>query len=442
MVKRNPWLVVATSVFALVCVLTAGVVGYWRYANQLPAYPAPIIVLPVPNAYDDYVAAAQMCQAAGGAALTAYGPGAAAPGRAGWPPGAPGRRLSAPARGPGQPREAFEPGVPLAAMRAVVARSQPALARLRQGFRKQFLNPPLNQSWPELAQFRELARVLVTEGKLAEREGRPDDAVRSYLDCLRFGVDVPRGGPLVHGLVGLAIQSIGLRPLEEVAGHLDGPTALAAAREMARLDALAPSLADTLSNEKEGMTASLLQMFGQPGAWRQFGGLSGGSSGAPSADEIWLALRFTFTPKRRMLDNIRGYMDALIAAARRPYYARAAPPPIPGDPLSQIILPVFDPTQFRWAVQDAHWRITELRLATRAYEQQRGAPPPSLEALVPGYLPAVTQDPFATKSLVYRQTPAGALIYSRGPDGRDDGGKDLGSRVEPLSKGDIVSLGR
>jgi hypothetical protein len=282
----------------------------------------------------------------------------------------------------------------------------------------------------------------VTEGKLAEREGRPDDAARSYLDCLRLGVDVPRGGPLIHGLVGMAIQSIGLRPMQDLAERLDAPSAMAAAGEMRRLDAQAPSYADTIANEKESMTAMTLQMFGQPGGWRQFtaGIFHGGSSGAPSAAEIWLALRFSFTPKRQMLDNVRGYMDAMIADAQRPYYARRAPPPLPGDPLSQTMLPVFDQARFRWVAIAAQWRITELRLATRAYEQQHGAPPPSLEALVPAYLPALPQDPFAPRPLVFRRKDAGALIYSRGPDGKDDGGKDLGSRVNPDSRGDIVSM--
>jgi hypothetical protein len=431
--------------------LIAGVAGYWRYANQLPVYPPPNIVMPVPNAYDDYVAAGQMSDAVGGATVTADAPGAASKGMAGGPPGSlgppgsPGPRRPTPVPGSGRRKEALDPDVPLEQVRAVVARNRPALARLRQGFRKQYRSPPLvsaAQMFPELAQFRELARVLVTEGKLAEREGRPDDAARSYLDCLRLGIDVPRGGPLIHGLVGIAIQSIGLRPMQELADRLDGPSAIAAARELRRLDAQAPSYADTLADEKESMTAMTLQTFAQPGGWRQFtaGMFNSGSSGVPSAADIWLALRFSFTPKRQMLDNIRGYMDAMIADSQRPYYVRRAPPPLPGDPLSQTILPIFDQARFRWVVMDAQWRITELRLATRAYELRHGAPPPSLEALVPAYLPAVPQDPFAPKPLVYRRTGTVALIYSRGPDGKDDGGKDLGSRVDPDSRGDIVSM--
>jgi hypothetical protein len=133
-------------------------------------------------------------------------------------------------------------------------------------------------------------------------------------------------------------------------------------------------------------------------------------------------------------------MDRLIADTRQPYYSRTPPPPLPGDPLSQIVLPVFTSSRFLWAKRDALWRIAELRLATQAYEQAHGTLLPSLAALVPAYLPAVPQDPFAPKPIVYRHTARRPVIYSRGPDGKDDGGKDLGSRAQPGMRGDIASL--
>jgi hypothetical protein len=467
MKRRNPWMVVGAGLFGLAFILIAGVAGYWRYANQLPAYPAPEIVMPAPNAYDDYVAAGQLCKAAGGAALpvppvphparqASTGPGGP-PGFSGGPgpyPGQPGYAsgASAPSAGPVVPTpsthrgplQAFDPDAPLAQVREIVRRNQPALARLRVGFRKQYRCPPIvsfSRMFPELANYRELARVLATEGKLAEREGRYRDAMRSYLDCLRLGVNVPRGGDLSYGLVGEAIEDIGLKQVQAVAGRLDGPTAAAAAREMALLDAHAPGLAEALTNEKDTMTANLLQTLGQARGWQQFTGMAyTGSSGAPTGADMLLALRFSFYPKRVMFDHIRGYMDALAADARRPYYARTAPPPLPTDPLSQIVLPVFTSSRLVWAKRDAQWRIAELRLATQAYERAHGAPLPSLEALAPAYLPAAPQDPFAPKPMVYHSTGGGARLYSRGPDGKDDGGKDLGRDAQPGMSGDIASM--
>jgi hypothetical protein len=430
--QRNPWLVVVMGVFALICIVILGVAGYWRYANQLPTYPPPAVVMPVPNAYDDYVAAGQLCRAAGGASVVPP----AAPGARG-----PGNRSFTPGFSP--QKEAYEPDVPLELVRATVARNRAALARLRQGFRKQYRAPPVlsfTQLFPELADYRSLARVLVAEGKLAEREGRPRDAVRSYLNCLHLGVDAPRGGSLIHGLVGIAIQQIGLKALQEVADRLDAPAAAAAAREMARLDAHTPSLAESLTNEKEGMTASLMQIFRQQGGAQLAGLFSSGAGSAPSPSQYLAGLRFSFTPKRRILNNVRRYMDAVIANARKPYYQNAPSPTVPNDPISPLLLPVFNGVKSAWARRDAQWRVTEMRLAARAFELEHGAPPPTAAALVPAYLPAVLQDPFAPQPMVYRRQGTRAAIYSRGPDGDDDGGKDLGAQAQPGANGDIVTL--
>jgi hypothetical protein len=44
--------------------------------------------------------------------------------------------------------------------------------------------------------------------------------------------------------------------------------------------------------------------------------------------------------------------------------------------------------------------------------------------LVPDYLPKVPLDIFNNQPLVYRPEPGGAVVYSVGPNLRDDGGVD------------------
>jgi hypothetical protein len=51
-----------------------------------------------------------------------------------------------------------------------------------------------------------------------------------------------------------------------------------------------------------------------------------------------------------------------------------------------------------------------------------GAPPPSLDALVPAFIPLVPQDPFSGKPLVYRKGPDGYTLYSVDSNRRDDEG--------------------
>jgi hypothetical protein len=67
-------------------------------------------------------------------------------------------------------------------------------------------------------------------------------------------------------------------------------------------------------------------------------------------------------------------------------------------------------------------RCAVVALAAERYRLAHGDWPRSLTDLVPAYLPAVPLDPFDGQPLRYRRTGTGAVIYSVGEDGRDDGG--------------------
>jgi hypothetical protein len=70
----------------------------------------------------------------------------------------------------------------------------------------------------------------------------------------------------------------------------------------------------------------------------------------------------------------------------------------------------------------ASLRCAVIGLAAERYRQERGDWPRALADFVPGYLPAVPPDQFDGKSLRYRRTEGGAVVYSVGMDGHDDGG--------------------
>jgi hypothetical protein len=222
-------------------------------------------------------------------------------------------------------------------LRKWVEQLQPALQRLRAGFTHEYLNPPVlsfSQLLPELAQFRALARGLVLTGLAAEREGKAEEAARAYVDCLRFGGDVPRGGTLIHGLVGIAIQQMALPRLEALIDRLDARTARELSLELARLDRKSVPFDRILAAERDAGIAGTYELFRD-----RSGGLAGwsflralqGATNPPTLGERWQEVQFAFTPKARILDNFRAYYDALIAEARKPYGARATPP-IPDDP--------------------------------------------------------------------------------------------------------------
>src|SRR5207253_1915454 len=79
----------------------------------------------------------------------------------------------------------------------------------------------------------------------------------------------------------------------------------------------------------------------------------------------------------------------------------------------------------------AYDRLTAVALAARLYAVDHGgALPPSLEALVPGYLAAVPVDPMVAGGapLRYKASAADPIVYSVGEDATDDGGSSQPTR--------------
>ncbi len=253
---------------------------------------------------------------------------------------------------------------------------------------------------------------------------------------------MPRGGVLIHWLVGIAIQGIGLSRLETTISHLDAGAARYAARELVRLDEHSPTLADMLSSEQEFSLVGAAEQFRKLHAPHDYAALLAGTSGSSGASpqEVWQGVELYLTPKWTILNHYRAYMEALIRNARQPYYRHPAPPPLPKDSFSRVMAPTYAEVAAGGARASALLRVMEVRLAVRAFTLEHGAPPRSIQALVPGYLPRIPRDPFAPRSITYRLKQGRPLVYSVGPDGVDDGGRSIKGPVSSGSRGDLVHV--
>jgi hypothetical protein len=75
--------------------------------------------------------------------------------------------------------------------------------------------------------------------------------------------------------------------------------------------------------------------------------------------------------------------------------------------------------------------MAQLVFALAAYRAEHGEYPADLAALAPKYIPAVPEDIFSTGPLHYRREGEGYVLYSIGPNGVDDGGRnDPNSKVD------------
>jgi hypothetical protein len=141
------------------------------------------------------------------------------------------------------------------------------------------------------------------------------------------------------------------------------------------------------------------------------------------------------------------------AEAAKPFWARETVAP-PANILLKTLRNPFDVAALLYATSDARLGVDLAAVAAQAYFGEHGLYPADLDALVPNYLPEVPRDPFADAPLLSdfrepvsrahpaaQREPEGAkvlVIYSVGPDGDDDGGRDIGRGVEADSDGDIA----
>ncbi len=346
-----------------------------------------------------------------------------------------------------------------------VAHNADVLETLRSSFSQQFQNPSrrgFDAVFPEFPKFRGFARLLSTEAQVREANGDFGGAAQSRLDAMQLGIKIPRGGNLISGLVGIACESIGRRPLWALADKLTGPEARAAAKRLEEIDAQRVPMADNMQEEKWSTEAGLIKEFRKKNTYQFCREMVAELSGSNSDPKEWYEdldknawmIPLLKTSKTKIVKDHAAYMDSIIAHSRLPYQSAkaAALPPMPDDPINAVLFPVFDGARLKEADTKMQDRLMTAALALRAYQAEHGTFPEDLNALVSGgYLKSVPVDPFSRTGdapLPYRRLENRThLLYSIGPDGKDNNGAPIqpeaGSTtsktwVEADMKGDFV----
>ena len=189
----------------------------------------------------------------------------------------------------------------------------------------------------DVACLKRLARAFAAEGVLAEMNGRTNDAAQSFLDTVHLGNETLRGGVLIDGLVGIAIDAIGTSHIQTLVTNLDTRTCRETASALESLDAQSQTWNEVLQQENAWSHATFR-------GWRyDLMRLEAGKSA-----------------------------KAAIGSSKRKFDA-----------------------------QELKTRQLMIALAARAYELEKGHPPATVADLVPEYLKAVPQDPLTGTNLIY-----------------------------------------
>ncbi len=314
----------------------------------------------------------------------------------------------------------------------------------------------LSARFPGVQICRYLAVALVTRSMLRIENGKLDLAWQDLLAAHRLGRLVGRGATLIEGLVGFAIDAktttADLAYLQFA--NLNSQQTLERLNDLKKLPSL-PSVADKVEYAERFLYLESLQTVRRYGVgW--IANISGGESKKATPEELKILNSIDWTPA---LKSANRYYNLMVGAMRLKSRAEreaefdkfgqdlaalksderlatlakilAETKPMDrvsiakdiGDILIALVMPAL------WKVRTAQDRgaQTESNLhvafALAAFHADNGRYPAQLADLAPKYLASVPDDLFSGQALIYRPNDKSYLLYSVGPNDKDDGGR-------------------
>jgi hypothetical protein len=297
------------------------------------------------------------------------------------------------------------------AIEHTIADCQPALKLGRYGAQMSFCNMPSLDPAILSAQFlsplRQLASLLVAEGKLAERHGKSDQAIVNYLAVVKLGSDFSKGGPLLLDLVGAAITRMGSQAvrawtLQQAPSQADTEKILAT---LTRIASEQMPFAETLRYELRSIKLGFPDL-------RMFQGMTIAYFDALFGDLIRDAEK-PFGESDTQAIMQKWHLD------KRPSWYWVFNRPVPRILLS-LMIPSTRSARVKTIQVQVDVEATIVVCALKDYQLVHGDVPEHLSNLVPDFLPSIPIDPFDGKTLRYRREGTEWVIWSVGPDLKDD----------------------
>ncbi len=258
------------------------------------------------------------------------------------------------------------------------------------------------------------ARELRHQSDARAAAGDYAGAMELRLQILGVGQsDASEMGLLVYG----ATQPLAVGDLAPIASHLDGPACRKDAARLADIETKNPTYAAILANRKREKLKDFDEMAATPKAWQQT--LLALFGDAPRDQD---AMRKV--PVAQIRANIEKVFALAQADAARPY--GAAPTVVAVDPFTQLFGSPMPRARFLWTRLKTERLLVAAALVRRADRLEGRAPTAPLP-----------DDPFGVGPLKEKN----GVIYSIGPDGKDDGGNGVPSplRVGEGEKGDVLA---
>jgi hypothetical protein len=212
----------------------------------------------------------------------------------------------------------------------------------------------------------------------------------------------PKNFSTLGSLTFYTTQQLALRDLAPVASHLDAPSSLKYADQLAAIDAGIPTYASMLQAQKADNIKDFTTYSRDPKEWRR--AIDGLDFTAQERQTLYN------TSAEQIKTNIAAVYDAEAKRATGPYSGTKAPVPASIDPYTTTFAMPSNLGRFFWTKAKTERILTIAALLDRSERigKQRLTRAP-------------LKDPFGMSAL----TRKNGVIYSVGPDTKDDGGKSV-----------------
>jgi hypothetical protein len=314
----------------------------------------------------------------------------------------------------------------------------------------------LNALLPTVQRCRETAAILTCRAMLRVSLGRIDDAWQNLLACHRLGRILARGGTLIEGLVGIAIDAVANNASISFLYHTkpDPKRIEMYLRDLNSLPAM-PGAAEKIDLAERLMGLETVMLIPQYGTdfLEQLPGAGFPPTKRTKFRDRLFSQSIDWDPALQIVNQ---WYDRLVAAARindpeafrqesdelkmelkslkdrtgtTMVIAQFSGPKKRGEAIGNLIVglmvPSLDKIIFASQRSRQFQHNLHLAFALAAYRADHGRYPAKLDEVAPKYLPAVHDDIFSGKPLIYRPSDDGYLLYSVGLNGLDDDGRSF-----------------
>lgn len=286
-----------------------------------------------------------------------------------------------------------------------------------------------------------VARCLAVEGRVRLGDGQVDRAVDCWLLSQRLGARLAGTNRLIPGMISVGVaattQDEYLLHFRRTVDKRPASTRASALRRLAmqlyREPAFGPGFVSTMDHEYLVSLRIIEKSF------RQKAPPTGAAEDSPVAGASDVRLyREWYADARGLFQGPPSAKARRLMLERRNTWMKRFDQEKAA--ICTLTVPDWSHAWYRFLMADARLRALTLLNALFAHHAERGYFPVRLADLVPTYLPAVPRDPLnAASAFGYRRTEKDFVLYSLGPDARDDGGKGVPfTKAHSESKGDIV----